>query len=48
MNEGHVWVSSTHLWSINMKKIRSFYSFSPLIIQLINVKVLLNFNFESQ
>lgn len=38
MNEGHVWASTAHLWSIKEKKTGPFYSFSQLVIQLINVK----------
>lgn len=45
MNEGHVWASSAHPSSIKEKKARSFYSFSQLIIQLINVKCITQFQF---
>lgn len=45
MNEGHVWASSAHPSSIKEKKARPFYSFSQLIIQLINVKCITQFQF---
>ena len=45
MNEGHVWASSANLWSIKEKKAKRFYSFSQLIIQLMNGKRIVQFEF---